>query len=176
MIISLVRLPIDGLRFEHRYSEGELDPGDRDYILTEQPLVSGRIDKAGTGVRLRGEISALMVRPCDRCLADVTLPLEARLDLLYVPADPSGGRSGEIEIQEQDLGISVFQNDEIDLDELVLEQLELSNPLQLLCREDCRGLCPQCGVDRNFEPCDCKPPIDPRWEGLASFGSSDENG
>lgn len=169
MIISLVRLPTDGLKFEHRYSPGELQTADRDYVLVDQPAVVARVEKTGTGFRLRGILTARTAQPCDRCLADVELPMSIDFDLLYIPADPSPGRSGEIEIDSEDLGISICHNDEIDLDEMVLEQLELSIPLQVLCREDCRGLCAQCGVDRNLESCQCAPPADPRWEGIGAI-------
>jgi hypothetical protein len=51
----------------------------------------------------------------------------------------------------------------------VLEQIELQVPIRLLCREECRGLCPQCGADWNAEQCTCPPAIDPRWESLAGL-------
>ncbi|MFN7623911.1 MAG: DUF177 domain-containing protein, partial [Acidobacteriota bacterium] len=89
-------------------------------------------------------------------------------DLIYVAADKENQRTGEIELTADDLGISVYENDQIDLDEMVVEQLELSLPFRLLCQEDCRGLCPQCGADLNTEACDCQPLIDPRWEALVA--------
>ena len=55
------------------------------------------------------------------------------------------------------------------MDEQLLELLELEFPRKILCREDCRGLCPHCGHDLNLGPCDCKPEIDPRWEPLQAI-------
>ena len=172
MLISLVRLPNDGLRFEHQYEDGELDLADRDFTLSRQVTIIGRVDRVGAEMRLRGSLTASLRRPCDRCLTDVEWPLELPFDLIYVAADKDSQRSGEVELTVNDLGISVYENDQIDLDEMVIEQLELSLPFRLLCTEDCRGLCPQCGVDLNNDKCDCQPLIDPRWEALAAVKES----
>jgi DUF177 domain-containing protein len=169
MFISLVRMPADGLRFEHQYQAGELDTRGFDFELQGPVSVTGRVDRAGMDMRLRGEIKASLVAPCDRCLREVPLSLDIPFDLLYAPEDPGANRTGEIELQERDLDFSVYQNDEIDLDELVLEQLELSLPSRVLCREDCQGLCPQCGADLNTEKCNCPENIDPRWQALADL-------
>ena len=57
----------------------------------------------------------------------------------------------------------------MDLDELVRADLLLELPTKVLCREDCKGLCPKCGKDLNFGPCDCKKEIDPRWQALSDL-------
>lgn len=175
MIISLARLPTDGLKFEHRYISGELDLGERDFKLIEEPLITGRVERIGVDMRLRGNLKALVSRPCDRCLSEISVPLDLALDLLYTPAETGRGRSGEIELQERDLDFAVYENDQIDLDEMVIEQLELSLPSRVLCREDCLGICPQCGADLNVEKCDCNAPIDPRWQALAAVREELEN-
>ena len=53
--------------------------------------------------------------------------------------------------------VAFYDKDRIDLGEIVREQILLEVPLRRLCREDCRGLCPSCGVNRNTEACDCQP-------------------
>lgn len=174
MIISLARLPADGLRFEHQYEAGELDTSDFNFDLQGPPLVTGRVDSAGMDMRLRGEIKAVLAIPCDRCLKEVSIRAEIPFDLFYAPEDPGGSRTGEIELHSRDLDFSVYRNDEIDLDELVLEQLELSLPSRVLCREECRGLCSQCGADLNLEQCDCSQPVDPRWQALADLKEKEE--
>jgi len=166
MIISLARLPVDGLEFEHRYTPEELDLGARDFDLDEYPYVSGRVDRIGMDMRLRGKIEAIASRGCDRCLRELTIKLEIPFDLLYTPVDSGANRGGEIELQEKDLDFAAYENDEIDLDQMVLEQLELGLPSRLLCKEDCQGLCQQCGTDLNSEECGCEEPIDPRWGAL----------
>jgi uncharacterized protein len=174
MIISLVRLPADGLRFEHQYRAGELDTRSFEFELQEPPVVTGRVDRAGMDMRLRGEIKATLVAPCDRCLNEVQIRVEIPFDLLYAPEDPGGSGTGEVELHSRDLDFAVFENDEINLDEMVLEQMELNLPSRVLCRQDCRGLCSQCGVDLNVEQCDCQKPIDPRWQALADLKEESE--
>jgi uncharacterized protein len=169
MVISLERMPPDGLVFKRQYETNELDTREHDFDLKEPPLVDGRATRAGRDIRLRGEIKAKISAPCDRCLSEVTIPVEIPFDLFYAPAEPGAGQTGERELFERDLDFAVYENDQIDLDELVLEQLELSLPSRVLCREECRGLCPQCGADLNVETCECEPQIDPRWRALAEI-------
>ena len=169
MIISLVRMPPDGIRFNHHYQTGELDTTGREFEFRELPRVAGRVDRVGMDMRVRGEIETKFVVPCDRCLAEIETPLTIPFELLYTPAEAGGGQVGEIELQKQELDFATFENDEINLDDLVMEQIELNLPNRVLCREDCRGLCPQCGADLNLEQCRCSQPIDPRWQALAGL-------
>jgi uncharacterized protein len=164
MLISLARLPEDGLRFEHQYQMGELDLTGHEFSLQQLPRLAGRVDRTGMDMRVRGELSAVIEIACDRCLQQVIIPIQRPFDLFYTPED-AAGKSAETELQPRDLDFAVYQKDEIDLDELVREQLELSLPTRVLCREDCRGLCPQCGADLNQEQCQCQKPMDPRSPG-----------
>jgi DUF177 domain-containing protein len=169
MIISLAQMPPDGLAFKRQYQVGELDMREYEFELKEPPLVEGRAVRAGQDIRLRGEIKAGISVPCDRCLNEVKIPARIPFDLFYAPAESGAGAPAERELFDRDLDFATYENDQIDLDELVLEQLELSLPRRVLCREECRGLCPQCGADLNVEQCECKPQIDPRWRALADL-------
>ncbi len=71
-----------------------------------------------------------------------------------------------LELATDDLDVFPYSGDVIDLEALVREQFVLSIPYAPLCKDDCLGLCPQCGTDRNVAPCDCEKPIDPRFVGL----------
>jgi uncharacterized protein len=156
MIISLARLPVDGLRFEHQYQAGELDTRNFELEVQDPPLVTGRVDRVGMDMRLRGNIKGTVAVACARCLKPVPIRVDIPFDLLYASEDPGGSRTGEIELQARDLDFSIYERDEIDLDAMVLEQIELDLPSRVLCREDCRGLCPQCGVDLNIDQCSCQ--------------------
>jgi uncharacterized protein len=167
MNISLVRLPEEGCRFEHQY-EG-LDLTGEDFVLAVPPLVKGRIDRTGVDVRVRGSLKAQVTAPCDRCLEPVVIPVDREFDLYYTRSDEETADAGEKELQLRDLDFAFLQGEEIDLDELVHEQLALTLPVRVLCQEDCRGLCPECGIDRNRESCACQPPMDPRWQAVADL-------
>jgi len=169
MIISLVRLPKDGLKFNHQYIDGELDLSDREFTLAVPVTVNGDLARSAVEVRLRCTLQTSILCPCDRCLKDVRLPIDLSLDLIYLPVGMDNQRSGEIELIGRDLDSSVYENEQIDLDAMVIEQLELSVPFRLVCSEECRGLCHQCGNDMNYGACDCQAPLDPRWEALAQL-------
>ncbi len=167
-------MPADGLVFKHQYAADELDISEHEFELQTPPLVNGRVNRIGMDMRVHGEISSTLITLCDRCLADVAIELQAPFDLIYLPEDTGTGHAGETELHNRDLGLAFYDNDQINLDDLVLEQLELSLPSRVLCREDCRGLCSECGADLNFEQCRCEKPIDPRWQALADLKNRPE--
>jgi len=72
-----------------------------------------------------------------------------------------------VELSEEDLNLSVFDGAVLDIDSLVREELLVAAPDQVLCQQNCQGICPNCGVDRNVTACDCEAAeVDPRWAGL----------
>ena len=90
---------------------------------------------------------------------------------MFLPL-PSSDNSGEAEqeIAEDDLGVSYYKDDAIDLGEVMREQFYLALPMKPLCRETARGLCPVCGINRNRETCACQAEwVDPRLEALKKF-------
>jgi uncharacterized protein len=125
--------------------------------------------------RLVGSVTTELELPCSRCLEPLKLPVAERFDLRYLPVatvtvDP------EREVNEEDLGTSYYQNDEIDLNELLREQFYLVLPMKPLCRQDCRGLCSQCGTNLNLGACGCAPTwVDPRLAVLKDLGKSRES-
>ena len=112
------------------------------------------------GVHVTGVVEATVVLGCRRCLEDIRHPMEVALDLIF---DPGIEKEGE----EEQVYLLEAEANELDLAPAIREQLLLDVPPYPLCREDCRGLCPKCGVDRNEESCDCtlREP-DPRWDAL----------
>jgi uncharacterized protein len=169
MLISLARLPVEGLAFEHQYGPDELDITGHEFRFRDAPRVVGRVDRAGSEIRLRGDVSTVVFEECDRCLKDVEIPVEAKVDLLYAADDPGSGKGSESEVHGRDLDVALYENDTIDIDQMVREQIELNLPPRVLCEEDCRGLCPQCGANLNIEECGCARPVDPVWRALADF-------
>jgi uncharacterized protein len=96
----------------------------------------------------------------------MTLPLTAGFDVEYVPAGNYEALQ-LAELQDEDLAQSVFDGESIDVDDLVREQVILSLPSRALCREECKGLCSVCGIDKNLKDCECEShPRDPRWAAL----------
>jgi len=174
MRIELDKLEQAGNRFAHVYEPEEIVL-DEEYVrLTSPPEVMGRVERSGQQVRLRGKINTTAEVDCDRCLKSVSVPVETEFDVTYVPEEDYTS-SEAAELQEEDLSLSVFDGETIDIDELVREQVLLALPNRALCGEECKGLCPVCGADRNVNPCDCQSKeIDPRWAGLLKAVTSDK--
>jgi len=166
MRIELERLEKTGNTFAHRFEPEEIILDEDHVRLTKPPSLSGRVSRSGHEVRLLGNINASAEVDCDRCLKTVNLPIETEFDVKYVPVEDYTS-SEAAELQEEDLSVSFFDGETIDIDELVREQVLLALPARALCGEECKGLCPVCGADRNTNSCNCENhEIDPRWEAL----------
>ena len=110
--------------------------------------------------------------PADRCLKPVEIPVDSRFKLEYVTAEDYEAQKAA-ELTEEDLDLSIFDGEVIDIDELVTEELLLAIPDHVLCNESCKGICSGCGVDRNLVDCGCRPTeVDPRWAGLEKLVNS----
>lgn len=175
MRIEVEKLPERGEEsFAHTYKAGELTLDEEGVSLSGAATVEGRASRKGEQVRLRGRVEAALDAPCDRCLRPVSLPVAADFEYDFVPAPEADATAGEAsELLPEDMDFSVYEGDSVDVDEVVREQLLLALPTRLLCREDCKGLCPDCGADLNEAACACEQKqIDPRWAGLAALKDS----
>ena len=105
---------------------------------------------------------------CNRCLTPVRQPVQSALDLVLVERARRRESSDDSELDEQELGIVEVEGGVFDSRPWIIEQVELALPMKPLCREDCAGLCPQCGQDLNEGRCSCvRENVDPRWAALA---------
>jgi DUF177 domain-containing protein len=125
-------------------------------------------DRRGQQVTLRGQAELDVLYGCARCLKEFTGTLLAPLLVL---ADRRGSDDPrDEEALEQDGAVLYHEGVEIDLGDPIRDALILEVPQVVLCRPDCRGLCPSCGQDRNEGDCGCAPGgTDPRWEQLRSL-------
>jgi uncharacterized protein len=102
-------------------------------------------------------------------LQAVELPVNADFDLEYITgADYESSEAAEL--TDAEMSVSVFDGEALDIDEIVKEQILLAVPSHMLCRDDCKGICPECGSDRNTGECSCVTDnIDPRWAALKNL-------
>jgi len=128
----------------------------------------GEAAKLGNLYYVKGSMSADVTFVCARCLKRFTEHVVVPFSETFAAAD-----SGEMLDEESD--ILPLEGEEIELDPLLQEDFLLAMPSFPLCEEDCKGLCPTCGVNRNDQPCSCKNErIDPRLAGLADFFNTKE--
>jgi uncharacterized protein len=104
-----------------------------------------------------GAVTAAWVSTCRRCLAEVRGEVRADVREVFT----------ERRLDDESWPIT---GDQIDLEPLARELVVLELPLAPLCRDDCAGLCPSCGADRNSGACTCRAaPVDPRWGALEAL-------
>lgn len=116
------------------------------------PVGEGVIVNSAGALTLTGTIRADMRCRCDRCAREFDLHREAAVEAQLAQ-----------ELQdEEDPDYFLLEGDKLDLDEVLESAFILDMDQQLLCREDCKGLCPRCGADLNDGPCGCRKESDPR--------------
>ena len=132
------------------------------------------ISKDGHQFHLVGRVQSTLELTCGRCLEVAPLPVDLSFDLLYLPHHENAGE-GEVEVEDDDLTTAYYRDEQIDLGQLVVEQFLLAVPMKPLCRESCRGLCPECGTNLNTSTCSCvRAWTDPRLDGLKSLLEKDD--
>ncbi len=128
--------------------------------------VTGKVRNMAGALTLSAELSGLLSLVCDRCAQ----PFEREKTVEYetlLAFELANGESDDI--------VLLDKSGELDLDGLMTEVFLLEMDTKNLCSEDCRGLCPGCGVDLNHEPCRCKKEIDPRLAKLAQLLEKQED-
>ena len=120
-------------------------------------------------IRVVGDFATRVELSCARCLEPVIRDLAKTFDLLYRPQGVDAGHE-ELTVTDAEAEIGYYTGNGLLLEDVLREQVLLAVPLKAICREECRGICPQCGKNRNLEPCSCPPPADARWEALKGLG------
>ena len=124
----------------------------------------------GNHVFATGTFKGDLTVACSRCVEPVKLVIDERLLVTFMPTnempvdDPDAEEGAEV--PAGDLDLFPYEGEHVDLEPLFREQFVLAVPYAPLCKEDCKGLCPQCGTDLNTGTCTCERPIDPRLAGL----------
>jgi len=153
----LKRHPEEILDFSFAVAPGEPAAGD---LRLHSPLhVDGTVTNAGRSLLVRGNLAGEITLECSRCLEEFAFPLRVHFEQEFRPQ--SAGSPGF------DDDFMTYNDDVLDLDDLIQQTVWLNLPMKPLCRPDCLGLCPVCGHNLNEGPCSCTPAVDPRWAPLA---------
>ncbi|MBI2188768.1 MAG: DUF177 domain-containing protein [Acidobacteria bacterium] len=154
MLLDLTRYrrPLD--RFARTFQPPDVGDEADAYRIVSPVELAFDIHKDRDRFRLVGSVHADLELTCSRCLEPFAITVGAPFDLRYLPASAISTEP-EREVADEDLDLSYYRDDRIDLNELLREQFYLALPMKPLCREDCRGLCPQCGANLNTAACGC---------------------
>jgi uncharacterized protein len=159
MKLDLAKIRQAQTRYDRTFEPAAVQLGDDAYRVVAPVHLGFDIHKDRDRFRLVGDVRTELELSCSRCLEPFRFPVEAAFDQRYLP-QPEVSADDEAEVAEEDLETSFYRDDEIDLNELLREQFYLTLPMKPLCREQCKGLCPQCGTNLNTGTCDCGP----AWE------------
>jgi len=173
MFISIQDLQLQEMPFQEEFSAGALELGS-ELRQAAAVQISGRAalveELEGAlripDIRVVGKLATRLEMRCARCLEPVLKDVSSSFDLIYRPQG-SEKRPDEASISEAETEIGFYQGNGLLLEDVIKEQLLLAVPLRVVCRDECKGLCPQCGRNRNLESCNCSSQLpDPRWAAL----------
>ena len=161
-----------------QFAPGAFELAGEDFRIVAPVQLTARLTKDNEKVRLVGRLQTMLEADCGRCLDPLTIPVDANLDVLFLPeldqthaASAGGGKDDdEAEVREADTGVSFYKNDTIDLGEIMRDEFYLAVPMKPLCRPDCPGLCPECGARLDGDHvAHATEELDPRLASLARF-------
>ncbi len=174
MFLDIKELELHPMEFSEKFAPDAIGLGNE--IKQSGPLqASGRAElveehqgkhQVIQDIRLRGKLTARLEMNCARCLEPVRRDVARDFELLYRPLGADAGRD-ELSVTDAEAEIGYYEGEGILLEDVLREQVLLALPLKVVCREECKGLCPHCGKNLNQEQCSCETPMaDPRWEAL----------
>lgn len=176
MLFSLHDLELRKIEFAETYAPGKIDLGEE--AVQKAPLTAtGRAElleehhggkQVVKDIRVVGKFATQVELRCARCVEPVVQELSGDFDLLYRPLSTMQ-REDDVSINEAESEIGYYKGEGVELEEVLKEQIFLALPMQILCMEDCKGLCSQCGQNKNIGECSCTKPADPRWTALAGL-------
>lgn len=176
LIADLEREPID---FDETLAPGRIE-------FTEDIRQVGPLHTAGRAdllkehrdsreivedIRIRASLETQMQVACARCLEPVEQAIDTSFDLIFRPTGADSEHADHA-ISASETEIGYYEGDGLLLEDVLREQVLLALPTRVLCCENCKGLCPECGRNRNTDPCDCAAAVaDPRWSSLEAIRS-----
>lgn len=152
----------DSLEYEESLPQLIVEGGD--IIKLTAPLkFSGQVENLGDRLLVEGAIHTAVELLCSRCMEPTSIPIHAPLKEIF---------ANHIIADEDEDEIFLYEGDELDITPHISRAIMLELPMKVMCKEDCQGLCPECGINLNLKKCQCvKETIDPRFAVLEKFAS-----
>ena len=173
MFLSVKEMELRKVRFDETFEPGQIDFAGENLEQGSPLHATGSAELMAHSdgeLRIQGRYTVEMASQCDRCLGNARFPLDSGFDLFYRPASLLA-REEEVEIDEGEAEMGFYEHGGIELEEILREQVLLALPMQRVCKEDCKGICPVCGRNRNETMCDCKvETTNDRWGALRNLG------
>jgi uncharacterized protein len=120
-------------------------------------------------IRVSGDLEVRIDGVCDRCAEPAAYSVADHFDLVYLPAEDDSD-DGEREVGGPGLEVGYYDGNGLELNDVFREVVLLALPMQLVCEENCKGICPECGQNLNQVECGCEPQAaDDRWSKLRAL-------
>lgn len=167
MLVDFEHLAEDALAIDHDLALDRVDAERGASIRLEGLRFVGKAARSDRGARLEGRLTGRAELRCSRCLEPVFLDIDRPVELTLV-AEPFDEFASDG--PDADDSLYLAEGGRADLEAIAREQVYLSLPLKPVCGEDCQGLCPTCGANRNRVECGCSEDrVDPRLAPLLEF-------
>lgn len=177
MFFSVRELELRKAHFDVVFPPGEIEFEEGKLRQVSPLQAEGSVELLGNTlgeIRVQGKLTVTLEADCDRCLEAARLPVESEFDLFYRPAPVPRHSGEEVEIDEGESQIAFYQGEGLELRDILREHILLSLPMQRVCRDACKGICPVCGQNRNQVDCGCySKPADDRWAALKKLTNKD---
>jgi uncharacterized protein len=166
MLLSIKEMEVRKLPFAGTWEPNGFDFADPG-VVQKSPLVAEGVAEllpdTGGEVRVHGRIRTDLETECDRCLGRASFQIDAPFDLFYRALE-TAAHEQEVAIDEGEAEMGFYELPGLQLEDIVREQVLLQLPMQRVCGDTCKGICPICGANRNETDCTCQPPSgDDRW-------------
>jgi uncharacterized protein len=169
MLIRILDIPLEGRAVSDKVGADWIDEALARAgrgIVGEDGAFEARVERVGDKILVQGRADLPASLRCARCLN--AFEVELGFDITHIlEAKPEDDSEEEVELDDGDLDVSYIDGPEFDISDVVREHMHLALPMNPLCKDECAGLCDQCGGNLNEGDCGCKAPVDPRWSGLA---------
>jgi uncharacterized protein len=170
VFFSVKELELRKARFDVALPPGEIEfyQGLRQVTPLEATGTAELLGNTLGEIRVKGHLKVEMEAECDRCLEAARFPVDANFDLFYRPApEARSNQHEEVAIDPGESEIAFYEGGGLELNEILREHIVLTLPMQRICSDVCKGICPVCGVNRNQQECHCElKPVDDRWSAL----------
>lgn len=156
MRFAVDEIPEEGMNFVVEIQKKDFAIDSDDCRLTRAVKVGGMLEKVSRDVYLSGLVETEVEVTCSRCLETFKQPVRSNMEAHFVPESNHAPERPEVELHAEDIDVEYYSGETIDLTQAVHDQILLALPATSLCREDCCGLCPQCGTNLNLGTCGCR--------------------
>lgn len=168
MFLDVKELAVRKVRIGKSYAPGSVDLHSGEFKQAEPLEVQATAELIEGQIRIAGHLQTKLELVCARCLEPVVEDVSRDFDLFYRPMRVEAKPEEEVRLKLDETEIGYFEGEGLFLADVLAEQVLLAIPMKVICRSDCRGLCPNCGVNLNSEECRCEThAADPRMAPLA---------